>query len=119
MDEVTLVAGDGDDGLRERLDQEINASNAFATGYHDARLLSVAASADDGGLRAGLYGWTWGGRRRSGRGGAPVPGGSRAPTRLRPVRAGPGRPARRYQARSYETVTRPVNLAAGGKPARP
>lgn len=42
MDEVTLVAGDGDDGLRERLDQEINAFNAATTGYHDARLLSLA-----------------------------------------------------------------------------
>jgi GNAT superfamily N-acetyltransferase len=61
MDEVALIAGDADDGLRERLDQEVNAFNAAATGYHDARLLSIAARADDGDLRAGLYGWTWGG----------------------------------------------------------
>lgn len=61
MAEVTLTAGEADDGLRERLDQEINAFNATATGYHDARLLSIAARADDGDLCAGLYGWTWGG----------------------------------------------------------
>jgi GNAT superfamily N-acetyltransferase len=61
MDEVTLIAGDADDGLRERLDQEINAFNAAATGYYDARLLSIAARAGDGDLHAGLYGWTWGG----------------------------------------------------------
>jgi len=61
MDEVSLIAGEADDGLRERLDQEINAFNAAATGYYDARLLSIAARADDGDLHAGLYGWTWGG----------------------------------------------------------
>lgn len=33
MDEVTLTAGEADDGLRERLDQEINAFNAGATGW--------------------------------------------------------------------------------------
>ena len=46
---------------RERLDQEISAFNAAATGYHDGRMLSVAVRGDGGDLRAGLYGWTWGG----------------------------------------------------------
>lgn len=49
------------DGLRERLDEEISAFNAAATGYADARLLCIAVRADGGGLRAGLFGWTWGG----------------------------------------------------------
>ena len=61
MGEAAIVVGDADDGLREHLDAEINAFNAAATGYHDARLLSIAARADDGALCAGLYGWTWGG----------------------------------------------------------
>jgi GNAT superfamily N-acetyltransferase len=61
MSEVTLIAGEADPGLRERLDQEINAFNAAATGHHDARLLSMAARGDGGDLYAGLYGWTWGG----------------------------------------------------------
>jgi GNAT superfamily N-acetyltransferase len=61
MNEVTLIAGEADPGLRERLDQEINAFNAAATGHHDARLLSVAARGGGGDLCAGLYGWTWGG----------------------------------------------------------
>jgi hypothetical protein len=33
MDEVTLLAGEGDSDLRERLDQEIIAFNVAATGY--------------------------------------------------------------------------------------
>ena len=64
MSEMTLVAGEADTGLRERLDREINAFNVAATGYHDARLLSIAArgdNGDSGDLCAGLYGWTWGG----------------------------------------------------------
>ena len=61
MSEVTLTTGEADPGLRERLDEEINAFNVAATGYHDARLLSIAARGDSGDLCAGLYGWTWGG----------------------------------------------------------
>jgi GNAT superfamily N-acetyltransferase len=61
MSEETLIADEGDPGLREQLDQEINAFNAAVTGYYDARLLSIAARSDGGDLRAGLYGWTWGG----------------------------------------------------------
>jgi len=56
-----LVTGDTDAGLRERLDEQISAFNAAATGHHDGRMLSVTARGDGGDLRAGLYGWTWGG----------------------------------------------------------
>jgi GNAT superfamily N-acetyltransferase len=61
MSEVRFVVGDADTGLAQRLDEEISAFNAAATGHHDGRMLSVAARGDDGDLRAGLYGWTWGG----------------------------------------------------------
>jgi GNAT superfamily N-acetyltransferase len=61
MSEVPFVIGDADPSLRERLDEEISAFNATATGYHDGRMLSVAVRGDDGDLCAGLYGWTWGG----------------------------------------------------------
>jgi hypothetical protein len=61
MSDMTLAVGDADAGLRDQLDQEINACNAAATGHHDGRALSVAVRGDGGDLRAGLYGWTWGG----------------------------------------------------------
>src|SRR5215472_987545 len=61
ISEVALVADDEDNGLRERLDKEINAFNAAATGYADGRLLCIAVREDGGDLRAGLTGWTWGG----------------------------------------------------------
>jgi GNAT superfamily N-acetyltransferase len=61
MNEIRFAVGDADPGLRDRLDEEINAFNAAATGYDDGRMLSVAVRGDDGDLRAGLYGWTWGG----------------------------------------------------------
>ena len=61
MGEAALVVGDADDGLRERLDAEINAFNAAATGCADGRLLCVSARGGGGDLRGGLFGWTWGG----------------------------------------------------------
>ena len=61
MGEVALVAGDVGNGLRERLEAEINAFNVAATGYADAGLLCIAAHGDGGDLCAGLFGWTWGG----------------------------------------------------------
>ena len=61
MSEVRFVVGDADAGLAQRLDEEISAFNAAATGHHDGRMLSVAVRGDGGDLRAGLYGWTWGG----------------------------------------------------------
>ena len=42
MNEVRFAVGDADDGLRDRLDEEINAFNVAATGYHDGRMLSAA-----------------------------------------------------------------------------
>ena len=61
MAEVALVIGDADDGLRERLDNEISTFNAAATGFGEARLLCIAVREDGGDLLAGLFGWTWGG----------------------------------------------------------
>jgi GNAT superfamily N-acetyltransferase len=61
MSAVRFDIGDADAGLAERLDKEISAFNAAATGHHDGRMLSVAVRGDGGDLRAGLYGWTWGG----------------------------------------------------------
>ena len=42
MSEVRFAVGDADAGLAERLDKEISAFNAAATGHHDGRMLSVA-----------------------------------------------------------------------------
>ena len=61
MSEESFVAGEADAGLRERLDEEISAFNAAVTGHQDGRVLSIAVCGDSGELRAGLYGWTWGG----------------------------------------------------------
>ena len=61
MSEVRFAVGDADAGLAERLDKEISEFNAAVTGHHDGRMLSVAVRGDGGDLRAGLYGWTWGG----------------------------------------------------------
>ncbi len=61
MGEAGLVVGDADDGLRERLNEEINAFNVAATSQADARLLCIAVREDGDDLRAGLFGWTWGG----------------------------------------------------------
>ena len=61
MGDVAFAVGDVDNGLRERLDKEINAFNAATTGYADGRLLCIAVRDYDGDLRAGLFGWTWGG----------------------------------------------------------
>jgi GNAT superfamily N-acetyltransferase len=59
--ETGLAVGGADADLRDRLDQEIYDFNAAATGYNDGCGLSIAVHGDDGGLLAGLTGWTWGG----------------------------------------------------------
>jgi GNAT superfamily N-acetyltransferase len=61
MDEPQFVVNNTDNGLRERLDKEINAFNAATTGYTDGGLLCITVHEDNGDLRAGLFGWTWGG----------------------------------------------------------
>jgi GNAT superfamily N-acetyltransferase len=61
MDETEFTVSGTDNGLRERLDKEINAFNAATTGYTDGGLLCIAVYEDSGDLRAGLFGWTWGG----------------------------------------------------------
>ena len=47
MSETPFVVGEADAGLAERLDKEINAFNAAATGYHDGRMLSMAVRGND------------------------------------------------------------------------
>ena len=61
MGDIRLVMGDTANGLRERLEAEINAFNVAATGYADGGVLSIAAHGDGGQLCGGLFGWTWGG----------------------------------------------------------
>jgi GNAT superfamily N-acetyltransferase len=61
MDKAAFVVSNADDGLRERLNEEINAFNVAATGLADGALLGIAVREDGGALRAGLFGWTWGG----------------------------------------------------------
>jgi GNAT superfamily N-acetyltransferase len=61
MGEVAFVVSDADDGLRECLNEEINAYNVATTGLADGGLLGIALREDGGDLRAGLSGWTWGG----------------------------------------------------------
>ncbi len=61
MGEAAFEVSDADDGLRECLNEEINAFNVTATGLADGALLAIAVREDGGALRAGLFGWTWGG----------------------------------------------------------
>ena len=56
-----LVVSETDDGLYERLNREIFAFNAEATGHQEIRPVRVAVRGDDGDLIGGLCGWTWGG----------------------------------------------------------
>ena len=59
--EVRFVVSDVDDGLNERIDEELCAFNADMTGHRDLRPLRVAVRGDGGALLAGLSGSTWGG----------------------------------------------------------
>jgi GNAT superfamily N-acetyltransferase len=61
MGEVTFEVNEASEGLRERLNEEINAFNVAATGLADGRLLDITAREKGGELCAGLFGWTWGG----------------------------------------------------------
>jgi GNAT superfamily N-acetyltransferase len=57
--DLTSVGGE-DRELIERLDKELLDFNTRATGIGNQRLLSVRVSDTEGGLVAGLTGWTWG-----------------------------------------------------------
>ncbi len=57
---MQVRVGEADRALTERLDEEIYAFNAEATGLYDGRLLTVRASNGES-LVGGLSGWTWGG----------------------------------------------------------
>ena len=46
--------------LAEQLDEAINAFNLETTGIRDFSELLIAETDDDGALRAGIYGWSWG-----------------------------------------------------------
>ena len=59
---TTLHVGGEDPELAARIDRELTAFNAAATGADDEAGLSVRAVDADGTLVAGLTGWTWGGR---------------------------------------------------------
>jgi GNAT superfamily N-acetyltransferase len=61
MDEARIVVTDVDDGLADRLDDEIYRFNGDATGMKDGRLIRIAVHSAEGQLEAGLSGWTWGG----------------------------------------------------------
>jgi hypothetical protein len=56
MGEIALVMGDAGDGLRDRLEAEINAFNVAATGYADGGVLSIAARAAAVSCAAGCSG---------------------------------------------------------------
>jgi len=58
--EITFAVSDVGNGLRERLDKEINAFNVAATGHADGKLLCIAVREDKGDLRAGLFGDPYG-----------------------------------------------------------
>jgi hypothetical protein len=54
MGEAAFVVSDADDGLRERLNEEINAFDVAATGLVDGALLGIAVPDDHGALRGAV-----------------------------------------------------------------
>jgi GNAT superfamily N-acetyltransferase len=60
MTDAITVVDEPDAALAARLDHEIAAFNFDATGIRDARDFAAAVHDDDGGLLAGVQGWTWG-----------------------------------------------------------
>ncbi len=54
------MIGDGDPALDQRLSDELDAHNIPAAGAGEQREFTVRAEDDQGGLIAGLSGWTWG-----------------------------------------------------------
>ncbi|MFU8870820.1 GNAT family N-acetyltransferase [Micromonospora sp. SL4-19] len=61
-DGASLRLGDEDAELTAQIERELTAHNNAATGAEDEAGLSVRVVDADGGLVAGLTGWTWGGR---------------------------------------------------------
>jgi GNAT superfamily N-acetyltransferase len=61
MDDLRLRVTDVDNGLNDRLHEEIYRFNGDATGLRDGRAISVRLDDASGELVAGLTGWTWGG----------------------------------------------------------
>jgi GNAT superfamily N-acetyltransferase len=57
---IRLVA-QPDPAIVARLADEITAFNFATTGIHDGREFGAAIHDDEGGLAAGVHGWTWGG----------------------------------------------------------
>ena len=55
-----LTVSDGDPALDARLSDELDAYDVAASGVADQRDLTVRVEDADGGLLAGLSGWTWG-----------------------------------------------------------
>ena len=55
------MVNEASEGLREPLNQEINAFHVAAAGLADGRLLGITAREKGGELCAGLFGWTWDG----------------------------------------------------------
>jgi GNAT superfamily N-acetyltransferase len=56
----TVLVGGPDHALDSRLSSELEAYNTAASGVTDQREFTVKVEDDDGELRAGLSGWTWG-----------------------------------------------------------
>ncbi|MFC6240255.1 GNAT family N-acetyltransferase [Knoellia sp. GCM10027112] len=57
---LQLLVGEADADLDARLSDELDAFNSAASGVSDQRELTVRVTDVDGGLVAGLSGWTWG-----------------------------------------------------------
>lgn len=55
----TLTVGEGDSALDQRLSDELDRHNFEATGNRRPREFTVRVTDGDGGLAAGLSGWTW------------------------------------------------------------
>ena len=55
-----MVVGGADADLDKRLGDELDAFNVAATGIDDQREMTVRIEDEQGGLLAGLSGWTWG-----------------------------------------------------------
>lgn len=60
-DETFKVGDQFDDQDYKFLQEQIYAFNMAATGYHDGRDVALLVRDEQGGIIAGLAGWTWGG----------------------------------------------------------